>query len=218
MRGPNNRLARIQDPAGKGFTFTCDDSSIEACTPVCEWYPNYGTTATSVRDDANRTIWFNYNGANNLVSKTREEQIISVAGYSRATADRVLKADTLRTKVTDPRGSITYLRLDKFGAPTEVTAPDGTVTRFARDSIGRLLASMAPNGTEITNTWNGPYLTGTRNAASGDAVSVRYDTLGNVVQRKTTRNGLVVGTNWFGVRGRLDSARVGPDTSHSVTR
>jgi RHS repeat-associated protein len=118
--------------------------------------------------------------------------------------------DTVKARVTDPRGHVTAFTVNKWGQPRTITDTLGT-TIITRNGI---LASsvVAPTGRTDNFTYNGPFLTELR-LEGRKPQYFRYGAYGQV--DSIWGPGLVPQYFFLGANGRVDSVRF---AGTSVTR
>ena len=82
-----------------------------------------------------------------------------------------------RASIIDPRGNITYLRLNRFGLADTVKAPLTNPAIAQYDSLtGQLKRSLSPTGDVVRYTWSGEKLTQTYDSTAGKTISIEYET------------------------------------------
>lgn len=95
-------------------------------------------------------------------------------GFSgQPSSPRVLPAN-VRVSSTDPRGNVTQVTPDRFGAVLRIDQPLGRTTVFQRDQHGRITRSIDPASDTMDYTYTGPNLTRTVNHRSGKTVDLTY--------------------------------------------
>jgi RHS repeat-associated protein len=82
----------------------------------------------------------------------------------------------VRVSATDPRGNVTTMAVDRFGAPTRVEQPLGRTTVYARDSLGHVTRSITPSGDMVDYVYTGANLSRTINHRSGKTTELTYNT------------------------------------------
>ncbi len=123
-------------------------------------------------------------------------------------------ADSVRARVTSPRGFTTSYAVNHFGAPTRVEAPLGRVSKIARNAHSQVTSDTAPNGHVVDYTWSGPNLTQTLDRTTGRTINIEYEPVYNEV-RKVWGDTDSLWNYWSG--GKLDSTRRGT-SSRPVTK
>ncbi|HEV8265796.1 MAG TPA: RHS repeat-associated core domain-containing protein [Gemmatimonadales bacterium] len=85
-------------------------------------------------------------------------------------------ADTVRARLTDPRGYTTVLQVDRFGAPTRVDDALGRSTSFTRDRESRGIRDSLPSGQVVRRSWSGPSVIQVWDSTTGRTVNYTYET------------------------------------------
>jgi RHS repeat-associated protein len=134
-------------------------------------------------------------------------------GTSAAPASRVVPS-SMRAEVINPRGKLTTLVLDRFGAPTRIAEPLGRVSYLTRNAHSQVTRVTAPSGHQTDLTWTGPNLTRSYDRTTGRTVNLEYEPTFNEVSRVWGDTDPV--WNYWSA-GKLDSTRVG-SSAHPVSK
>lgn len=136
-------------------------------------------------------------------------------GTSGSPAPRV-NPDTLFATVTDPEGNVTKLALNRWGQPLWIKDPVGAQTTFGYTSAAQLSGVALPSGGTTQATWDAQgRLTGQR-GTTGDWTYYRYGAYSQV--DSVWGDGRAPTRYFIGTRGRVDSVKVGADSSAYTTR
>ena len=84
-----------------------------------------------------------------------EKAVLPASGKGSSTSPEVRRdPGALRAQITDPRGNVTRLALDRWGAPTRIEEPLGRVTQLARNAAGLVSQTITPSTHRIDYTWD----------------------------------------------------------------
>jgi len=103
-------------------------------------------------------------------------QVVGIPTTSTSTTPAAApSADTVRARVTDPRGYITVYQVDRFGAITRIDDPAGRTTTYLRDSNSNVVRDSAPSGHIVRRTWSGSNITQWRDSTTGRTINYTYE-------------------------------------------
>ena len=126
-----------------------------------------------------------------------------------------LAPEAVRLSVKDPRGHITMMAVDRFGAPTRVEAPLGGVTTIERNTLGQVVRTVSPSGHTVRNTWVGLELRKTEDETTNTTVEIEYEPLYHQPKR-VWGSGTRESWSFYNAAGQLDSTRTGSSESRST--
>jgi RHS repeat-associated protein len=132
-------------------------------------------------------------------------------GGSAANAGLRVHPDSAWISETSPRGASSRMRVDRFGSPVllEERDPRGVMhmTRWSYDSKGRLTSQATAKGATSTYRWTGPDVVEMNEPSAGRRIELAYEAAYHQVS-EIRQNGTLILRNFYGVNGRLDSAKV----------
>jgi RHS repeat-associated protein len=112
--------------------------------------------------------------------RSLEAAVLPAAGTGTAGSPAPrLQPHEVRVEVTDPRGNVSRMALDPFGAPTRVEEPLGRVTSIFRDRHGRVMRTDAHSGHIVLNEYVGVQLRKVTDATTGAVVNAEYEPVFN---------------------------------------
>ena len=94
-------------------------------------------------------------------------------GSSANPADRMAPANA-KARTTDPRGYVTRMTADRFGAPLSVTDALARVFNYDRNTNSQVTREYSSYGADISYTWTGPDLTQVTNSRTGEITYMSY--------------------------------------------
>jgi RHS repeat-associated protein len=133
-------------------------------------------------------------------------------GTSGNPAPRVVP-DSVRQRITDPRGYVTRIAVDRFGLPTRVEEPLGRTTVTSRNRHGLPEQVVEPGGVVTAYAYDDQTgnVTQAVNWETGSAVTYEYDPATHLPVRVSM--GSVDLHYSYTAAGALQSLRVGTDTT-----
>jgi RHS repeat-associated protein len=121
--------------------------------------------------------------------------------------------DSVYASVTDPRGFITRVWVDRYGLPLKVTGPLGHTVSMERDQHGQPRKITEPSGRVTDLNWNpNGTLERTFDESRGMQVDYAYQTLGGGSFLRRTSEGHHDVEYDRGTRGEVLRVRMGTDT------
>jgi len=185
----NLQLSKVIDRRGDTTTFAYDGLSRKLTSTTYPKVPIFG--AGTVSPTTSDSPW----------------QHVGVPYSSTATTPATpAGADTVRARVTDARGYVTVLQVDRFGAVTRIDDALSRTTRYTHDGESRIVRDSVPSGHIVRRTWSGPNLVQLWDSTTGRTINEVYESTWNQVTQVFGDADSV--WNYWSV-GKLDSTRVG---------
>jgi RHS repeat-associated protein len=91
------------------------------------------------------------------------------------TAANAPLVDTVRARITDPRGFVTVVQVDPFGAVNRTDDALGRTTTFTRDTNAHIIRDSLPSGHVVRRTWSGPNVTQVWDSTASRTINYVYE-------------------------------------------